>query len=192
MKQVHPVEDIGISPWPVDVVEFGADAYAHWKQVDVRQLYSQMPQMAWVSQFDFSSSHSWSQLGTRCRIESQRQTEGLGPRGPTVEQPSQDEKEVLLWSEELWVNILQSVPVSNSPLTHNQHQPFSNPLENKVWEVYFFKEVCPFVHWSLSLLLTMFPCIVVYVLCGYTTAVQLLFQGVLHPGFVQIARSILL
>ena len=57
--------------------------------------------------------------------------------------------------------------VSNSPLTHNQHQPFRNPFENKVWEVYFSKEVC-----SSSLLLTKFPCIVVYVLCGYTTVFQ--------------------
>ena len=32
-KQLHPVEDIGISPWPVDVDEFGADSYAHRKQV---------------------------------------------------------------------------------------------------------------------------------------------------------------
>ena len=43
------------------------------KQVNVRQLYNQVPQTAWVS-----SSCSWSQLGTRCRIESQRQTEGFG------------------------------------------------------------------------------------------------------------------
>ena len=41
-----------------------------------------------------------------------------------------------------------SVSVSNSPLTHNQHQPFRNPFENKVWEVYFYKEVSSFVHWS--------------------------------------------
>ena len=30
---------------------------------------------------------------------------GLGPSGPTVEHPSQNAKEVLLWSEELWVNM---------------------------------------------------------------------------------------
>ena len=48
-KQVDPVEGIGISPWPVDVVGFGADAYAHRKQVDVKQLYNQVPLMAWVS-----------------------------------------------------------------------------------------------------------------------------------------------
>ena len=34
---MNPVEDFGISPWPVDVVEFGADAYAHKKQVEVKQ-----------------------------------------------------------------------------------------------------------------------------------------------------------
>ena len=39
-KHVHPVEDIGISPWPVDVVEFGADAYAHRKQLYIKQLYN--------------------------------------------------------------------------------------------------------------------------------------------------------
>ena len=54
--QVHPVEDVGISPWPVDVVEFGADTYAHRKQVGVKLLYNQVPQMARGSQF--SSSHS--------------------------------------------------------------------------------------------------------------------------------------
>ena len=96
---------------------------------------TQVPQTAWVSQFE--SVQFQSQLGTSCRFESQRQTEGLGPQWPTVEQPSQDEKEVLLWSEELCVNMWQSVPVSNSPLTHNQHQSFRNPFENKVWEVYF-------------------------------------------------------
>ena len=30
----------------MDVVEFGADAYAHRKQVGVKQLYNQVPQMA--------------------------------------------------------------------------------------------------------------------------------------------------
>ena len=76
-KQVHPVEDIGISPWPVDP--------------------------SWAAQ--------------------------------------QNKEEVLLWSEELGVNMLQSVP---SP-THLSHITNINPFENKVWEVYFSKEVCSFV-----------------------------------------------
>ena len=41
--------DIGISPWPMDVVEFGADAYAHRKQVYIKQLYNKVPQTALVS-----------------------------------------------------------------------------------------------------------------------------------------------
>ena len=55
-------------------------------------------------------------------------------------------------------------------------QPTSN-LSNKVWEVYFYKDVCSFVHWSSSLLLKMFPLIFIYLYlyiycvaeCGYTT-----------------------
>ena len=46
------------------------------KQVDVRQLYNQVPQTVWVSS---RSSCSWSQLGTRWPRENQRQTEGFGP-----------------------------------------------------------------------------------------------------------------
>ena len=95
----------------------------------------------------------FSQLEIGCqRSENLLQTEGLGPQWPTVDQPSQNAKEVLLWLEELGVNMLQSVPVSISPLTHKKHHPF----ENKVGHVYFYKEVCTFVHWSSSLLLTMF------------------------------------
>ena len=41
-------------------------------------------------------------------------------------------------------SILQSFLVSNSSLTHNKHHPF----DNKVWEIYFYKEVCSFVCWS--------------------------------------------
>ena len=59
--------------------------------------------------------------------------------------------------------------LSPSP-THLSLTTNINPFENKVWEIYFYKEVCSFVHWSSSLLLTMFPDIFVYV-CGYTTAV---------------------
>ena len=93
VTQVHPVEDIGISSWPVDVVEFSAYVYAHRKQVGIRQLYNQVPQMVWGSS---SCSCSWSQLETRCRSGNQFQTEGLGPQWLMVEQPSQNAKEVLL------------------------------------------------------------------------------------------------
>ena len=34
-------------------------------------------------------------------------------------------------------------------LTHHRN---INSFENKVWEIYFYKEVCSFVHWSLSIM----------------------------------------
>ena len=80
-------------------------------------------------------------LEIRCRSESQRQTEGLGHQDPGWA-AQQNEKEVLLLSEELGVNMLQSL----FPLQLTSHtQLFRNPFENKVWEVYFSKEVCAFV-----------------------------------------------
>ena len=60
---------------------------------------------------------------------------------PRLSNPSQDAKEMLLWSREELGSILLSVPVSNSSLTYNKHHPF----ENKVWEIYLYKEVCSFV-----------------------------------------------
>ena len=49
-------------------------------------------------------SDSLSKLEMGCQqSENQRQTEG--PQWPTVEQPSQDVTEVLLWSEELRINM---------------------------------------------------------------------------------------
>ena len=85
----------------MDVVEFGADTYAHMKQVYVKQLYNQVPQTAWVSQFEAGEFEFQLQLEIGCpQSENQLQTEGLGPQRPTVEQPSQDEEGVLLWSRE--------------------------------------------------------------------------------------------
>ena len=102
----------------------------------MRQLYNQVPE---------SVRASWSPLEIGCqRSENQLQTEGLGPQWPTVEQPSQDARGVLLWSEELG-SICSSL--SPSP-THLSHMASINPFENKVWEIYFYKEVCLFIHWG--------------------------------------------
>ena len=48
-------------------------------------------------------------------------------------------------------------------LIHNRN---INPCENKEWEMYFYKEVCSFVHWSSPLSLIMFPLIFVFQLCN--------------------------
>ena len=69
-------EDIGISPWSVDVVEFGADAYAHGKQVDIKQLYNQVPQTAWVSSVPVAVGVSW---GQDASMRISLQTESLWP-----------------------------------------------------------------------------------------------------------------
>ena len=88
---------------------------------------------------------------------------------PRLSNPSQDEKDVLLWSEEL--GAICSSP-SPSP-THLSHTTNINHFQNKVWEIYFYKEVCSFVHWSSSFCLIMFLLIFIFVyVCGYTTVIQ--------------------
>ena len=78
------------------------------KQVDARQLYSYVPQTAWVS-----SGWSWSQLGTRCRIESHDWAA-----------PASMGEKCCCGQKNFGSIYKQSVSVSISPLTHNQHQPF--------------------------------------------------------------------
>ena len=135
---MHPVEDIGISPSPVDVVEFGADAYAHREQVDDKQLYNQVPQTAW-------GNCSWSQLGDKmpawesaCR----RRAWALGD--PRFSSPARMRKKCCYGQKNLG-SICTSLPPSP---THLSHTTNINPFENKVWEVYFYKKVCSFVLWS--------------------------------------------
>ncbi len=157
MKQVHPVEDIGISPWPVDVVEFGADVYAHWKQVGIRQLYNQVPQTAWVSS---NSSCSWSQLGTKCQSENQLADRRLAALSdPQLSSPARTRKKCCYGQNNFW-SICSSL--SPSP-THLSHTTNINPFENKVCDVYLYKEVCSFIHWSSSVYLIMFRIYLYYV-----------------------------
>ena len=103
--------------------------------------------LGWVGiqrQAEFSSSCSHSSSSSRSSPQDAVVRASARQRAWALRTPV--EETVMLWSrEELWVNMLQSVPVSNSPLTHNRYQPFRNPFENEVWEVYFSKEVCSFV-----------------------------------------------
>ena len=126
-KQVNPVEDIRISPWPVDMVEFRADMYVHRKQVDVKLLYNLVPRTAWVSwslrqaEFRSSCSHSSSSnrsWGQDAVVGASGRQRAWAHRTP-VEQLSRIRNKCCYNPEELGVNMLQSVPVSNSPLTHN-------------------------------------------------------------------------
>ena len=112
----------------------------------VKQKYNQ-DTGSWSQSVPVSFSWSWSQLVTSVGVRVSGRQWALGPQWPTVKQPSQDAKEVLLWSEELG-SICSSL--SPSP-THLSHTRNINPFKNKVWGVYFYKDVCSFVHWSSSL-----------------------------------------
>ena len=108
---------------------------AHKKQVDVKQWYNPVQQEVQLVGVRV--------LEIRCQCENQLQTEGLWSSGPPVEQLRRMRKKCC-YSQ----NMLQFCSVSNSPLTRN---PFAT-ISNKVWEVYFSKELYPFV----ILVLTMF------------------------------------
>ena len=48
------------------------------------------------------------------------------------------------WGQYVAVSLRLQLP-SHTLLTSTLSQPFRNPFENKVWEVYFHKEVCSVV-----------------------------------------------
>ena len=87
---------------------------------------------------------SWSQfVGVRVAVrssENQFPTEGLGPQDPRLSSPAEWERSAAI-VRGTWGQYVAVCSVSNSPLTHN---PFAT-ISNKVWEVYFSKEVCSFV-----------------------------------------------
>ena len=89
-----------------------------------------------------------------------------GPPGPRLSSPGEREINAVM-AIRVEVNTLQFCSVSNSPLTHNHFQPFRNPFENKVWEVYFVSLV--FIVSSLWFCVHM----CMYSGCDYTTFVYL-------------------
>ena len=56
----------------------------------------------WLGSVPVAVKVNW---GQDASVRASYRQRALGPQWPTVEQPSQDEEEVLLWSEELWVNM---------------------------------------------------------------------------------------
>ena len=160
---MHPVEDVGISPWPVDMVEFSADAYAHRKQVDVKQLYNEVPQTAWVSQFELvslSSSHSWRQDTCEVRTSSRQRAWTLSD--PRLSSPARMRKKCC-YGQKNFGSTCSSLSPSPTHLSHTTNINRFATLSRIKWEVYFYKEVSSFVHWSRTLLLTMFLHIFVFV-----------------------------
>ena len=89
----------------------------------------------------------------KARVRTSLQTEGRGPQQPPIEQSQPIcGRSAAVVRRKSWVNIAVC-PCLYSSLTHNRN---TNPFENKVWERYFYKEVCLFVHWSSSLSLIIF------------------------------------
>ena len=89
-------------------------------------------------ELQFSSSRSCP------RSENQLQTEGLGPQD-TGWAAQQNEEEVLLWSEELGVNMWQFV-LSPTELSHITNiNPFATLSRIKCERYFFSKEVCSFI-----------------------------------------------
>ena len=74
-------------------------------------------QTAWVS-------WSWSQLGTRCRSESQRQTEGFGSSVTHGWATPAKMRKKCCHGQKYLGQCVAVCPRLPSPLTHNQHQPF--------------------------------------------------------------------
>ena len=87
-----------------------------------------------------------------------------GPQWPPVEQPSQDEEKVLVWSEELWVNI--TVCPRFQLISHTQ--PTLTLSRIKCERYIFIKKCVRSIIEVRILCLIMFLHIFVYV-CGYTT-----------------------
>ena len=121
--------------WPVDMVEFGAGSYALKKQVDVKQLYNQMPLTAWVSQFEFESVRvpvlvavgvSW---GRDADWESAADGGLWALSDPRLSSPARMRKKGC-YGQKNFVAVSLRLRLTS----HTQPTP---TLSNKVWEVYF-------------------------------------------------------
>ena len=103
------------------------------------------------------------QLERRCWNENHVPAEA-GPPGPRLSSPGERERKAVIAKRVGGVNLCS---VSNS---------LSHITLSIKWEVHFSKELCPLVF----IVLNMFPCIVAYVSCGYTTLapihIHLVFQ----------------
>ena len=129
------------------MVEFGADAYAHRKQVYVKQLYNQVPWTAWVSQFEFSSSRSWSQ-GQDAELRASGRQRAWALSDPWYSSPAKTRKKCC-YVKRNFGSVCSSLSLSPPHLSHiTNSNPFATLSRIKCERYIFYKEVCSFVHWS--------------------------------------------
>ena len=98
-----------------------------------------MPQTAWVSLESVAVEIRVAVRGCKNQLPA----EGLGTQDPRLSSSAEWEKKCC-YIQRNWGSICCSL--FQSP-THLSHLPFCNPLatiSNKVWELYFSKEVCSF------------------------------------------------
>ena len=131
-KQVHPVEDIGVSPWPVDGLN--SVQLRRPQEAGIRkQLYNPAPQTVWVC---------WRQLQLEFELQfeavrtSSRQR-ACGPQWPPVELPCRMRKKCCYSQRNLG-----SICCSLFRLQLTSHTTLSRI---KCERYIFFKEACLFV-----------------------------------------------
>ena len=117
-----------------------------WKQMGIMKEYRLMP--AAIDAVGQEGQSENQLADSECFLRAVTLSE------PWLSNPSQDVKEVLsgflkitqcaMVKRRSWVNIAVC-PCLHPSLTHHRNM---KTFENKVWEIYFYKEVCLFVHWS--------------------------------------------
>ena len=147
------------------MVEFGADAYAHRKQVSIKQLYNQVPQTAWVSSVPVAVGISW---GQDASVRISLQTEGLRPSMTHgwAAQPGRKRSAAMVRTLGQYVAVCPRLQLTSHT------QPTSTLSRIKCERYIFYKEVCSFIHWVRILCWLCF-CIYLYMYCvaacDYTT-----------------------
>ena len=116
----------------------------------------------------------------KAKVRASLKTEGHGPQQPPVEQPQpRCGRNAAMVRRRSWINIAVC-PCLHSSLTYHR---ILNPFENKVWEIYFSKEVCWFdhrIHKSVLWLWLYNRYLDLYLSQGYSYYVKC---KQLHPGF---------
>ena len=119
--------------------------------MDVKQLYNQ-------------GRDGLSQLETRCQRENQLADWGLAALSDSrLSNPAKMRKKCCYCWRRTWD---QYSSLSPSP-AHLTHTTTITLWRIKCKRLYFYKEVCSFVHWSSCITVDYVPHIFVYVLCSY-------------------------
>ena len=96
------------------------------------------------------------------------------PQWPTIEQPKPECGRSAAMVRRTLGQYVAVCPrlqlTSHTQPTSTFRNPFANLSRIKCERYIFYKEVCSFVHWSSSLLLTMLPRMYYVYVCGYTTS----------------------